>query len=317
VTDANVVLGLLSPDYFLGGAMQLDRSRAERAVMQGVAKPLGLTVEQGAQAIFEIVNSNMVDAIQVVTVQRGYDPRDFSLVAAGGASPIHTSILARSLGIRRVIVPKASSVFCALGGLQADAKYDYVSTFMARSSEIDPTQLAGELEKLAEQGRARLDLDGVPQSQRQLQFSLDMRYVGQHWDISVPLTLSQELPDIQVAIGEFHHRHDMLHGYRMDERETEIVNCRLMAIGRSPRIELRRPRPAEVVCPVTPKAERSAYFGAESSFLKAPVFDGDALQTGDSIEGPAIIERSNTTVVVLPRERLRVDEHDSLVIDLE
>lgn len=317
VTDANLVLGLLNADFFLGGEMKLDVELARRAVQEHVSKPLGLTLEQGAQAIFEIVNSNMVDAIQVVTVQKGYDPREFSLVAAGGASPIHTGVLARALGIPRVIVPKASSVFCALGGLQADAKYDYVSTFLSRTSEVDPQKLAQELAKLEQQGIARLEKDGVPEAQRRTEFSLDMRYVGQHWDIAVPLRMVEGAPDLSAAVAEFHERHDMLHGYKMEDRETEVVNCRLIAIGTSPRVKLRmEPVRADLAAPIQ-KGTRRAYFGAEAGFLVAPVFDGDALEHGDSLSGPAIIEKVNTTVVLLPGDRLTVDAYRNLIIDLE
>lgn len=316
VTDANLILGFISPDYFLGGAMALDLALARQAVEEHLAKPLGLTIEQGAQAIFEIVNSNMVDAIQVITVQKGYDPRDFALVAAGGASPIHTGVLARSLGIRRVMVPKASSVFCALGGLQADAKYDYVSTFLAHTSTIDVAKLAAEFGRLVKQGINRLEQDGIAESRRYFEFSLDMRYIGQHWDISVPVVMRNGVPDLAAAAAEFHKRHDMLHGYKMEDRETEVVNCRLMAIGRNPPIPMKSKALAGDDASHAQKGKRTAYFGVERGFLSVPVYDGDRLLPGNRVSGPAIIERSNTTVVVGVDEIALVDKDENLIIDL-
>src|SRR5690606_27021987 len=131
----------------------------------------------------EVVNSNMVDAINVVTVQKGYDPRTFALVSAGGASPIHAGRLAEELAIGKVIVPKASSVFCALGGLQADMKYNFVRTYLWPMSAIDPAQVAGMFDELTREGMARLEQDGVPPGRRLFEYTMDMRYVGQHWDI--------------------------------------------------------------------------------------------------------------------------------------
>lgn len=316
VTDANLALGFISADYFLGGAMQLKEELAREALQQYLGDPLGLTVEQSAQAIFEIVNSNMVDAIQVVTVQKGYDPRDFTLVAAGGASPIHTGVLGRALGIKRVIVPKASSVFCALGGLQADAKYDFVSTFLTRSDQLDIDLLAAEFADLIERGVSRLKQDGVSEKRRYFEFSLDMRYIGQHWDISVPVLLRDGIPDLDQAIKEFHKRHDMLHGYKMEDRATEVVNCRVMAIGRTAPIEVKPKAIGSSDSAHAHKGVRKAYFGATHDWLNAEVFDGDALQPGNVVTGPAIIERSNTTVVLAPNDLASIDQAENIIVDL-
>src|SRR5262249_16199458 len=136
VTDANLVLGFLNPDYFLGGGMRLDHQLAVKAIDERVAKRLRLSTTQAAQANYQLLNSHMVDAVHVITVQKGYDPREFALVAAGGASPVHAGVLAKALDIPRVIIPQAASVFCALGGLEADMRYDYVRTFLAKTGSL-------------------------------------------------------------------------------------------------------------------------------------------------------------------------------------
>ena len=317
VTDANLVLGFLSPSYFLGGAMPLDTDLARQAIKQHVADPFGLTVEEGAQAIFEIVNSNMVDAIHVVTVQKGYDPREYALVAAGGAAPIHTGVLARALEISQVIVPKASSVFCAIGGLQADAKYDYISTFLSKASEIDVGELAEEFQDLVRQGVERLEQDAVPVENRFFEFSLDMRYIGQHWDIQVPAVMENDTPDLEAAVAEFHRRHNMLHGYQMLDRETEVVNCRLMAIGRTPGIDVPVKALGDADASMCLKGSRRAYFGTGSGFIDARVYDGERLVPGHRIEGPAIIERLNTTVILVPGDEALVDGQENILIQLD
>jgi len=290
---------------------------ARKAIRKHVADPFGLTVEEGARAIFEIVNSNMVDAIHVVTVQRGYDPREYALVAAGGAAPVHTSVLARALEIGQVIVPKASSVFCAIGGLQADAKYDYVSTFLSKVNEIDIGELADEFQDLVRQGVERLERDGVPAASRFFEFSLDMRYIGQHWDIQVQAVMNNDIPDLDAAVAEFHRRHNMLHGYQMLDRETEVVNCRLMAIGRTPSIEVPWKRPGDADASKCLKGSRRAYFGADPGFINASVYDGERLAPGHRIAGPAIIERLNTTVVLVPGDEAVVDGLENILIQLD
>ncbi len=317
VTDVNLVLGFLSPDYFLGGAMPLKPDLARQAIEEHIAKPFGLSVEEGAQAMFEIVNSNMVDAIHVVTVQKGYDPREFALVAAGGASPIHTGVLARSLEMGRVIVPKASSVFCAIGGLQADAKYDYISTFLSKASDIDVDELGDEFDDLVRQGVERLEQDGVPTKNRFFEFSLDMRYIGQHWDIQIPAVMNEGKPDLTAAIAEFHNRHNMLHGYQMLDRETEVVNCRLMAIGKTPRLEMKTKKLGGEDASDCMKGSQRAYFGTTDGFLDAAVYDGQKLSAGHRFTGPAIVERSNTTVVLVPGDHAFVDGEENIIIELD
>jgi N-methylhydantoinase A len=318
VTDANLVLGFLNPDYFLGGAMRLNTSLATKAIEERVAKPLGISMIEAAQAIYEIVNSNMVDAIHVVTVEQGYDPREFALVAAGGAAPLHTGVLAKALDIPRVIIPQASSVFCALGGLEADMKYDYVRTYLARMSALDSEQLFAAFEQLRQQGNARLEKDGIPPEKRFFEYWLEMRYVGQHWDIPVPVRMGNGgRPQLAEIVQEFHKRHEMLHGYKLIEREVEIDNLRLMAIGKSPKLKLKAKPFEGKNASAALKGRRKAYFGAEAGFIEVPVYDGLQLKPGNELSGPAIIEKPNTTIVIYPQQQARVDQYENIIVDID
>jgi N-methylhydantoinase A len=317
VTDANLVLGYLNADYFLGGQMRLDYDLAVKAIDEKLAQPLGISTAEAAQAIYEIVNANMVDAIHVVTVQQGYDPREFALVAAGGASPLHTSVLAKALGIPRVIIPQASSVFCALGGLEADMKYDYVRTYLVKSSELEMSALMAAFEELLQEGNARLDKDGIAREQRSFEYSLDMRYVGQHWDIQVPASMGNgHPPKLAEIIQDFHRRHEMVNGYKLEEREVEIASLRLMAIGKSPRLELKRIECETRDASAAIKGRRKAYFGTGCGFIEAPVYDGGKLRAGDEFNGPAIVEKPNTTIIIYPDQQTRIDGYENTIIDV-
>jgi N-methylhydantoinase A len=296
--------------------MRLEMNAAREAIETKLAEPLNVSMTEAAAAIYEVVNSNMTDAIHVVTVQKGYDPREFVLVAAGGASPIHTGELATSLRIKKVIVPKASSVFCALGGLQADMKYDFVRTYLKKMSDSDPDELAAEFRQLTELGISRLHADHVPEERRLFQYSMDMRYIGQHWDIPVHINLIDGKPDLEQAVAGFHRNHEGLHGYRIDARETEIVNLRVMAIGRTPSLQLGRKPLGSPNAQAAGKGRRQAYFGRVLGFQETSVYDGPRLQPGNEIVGPAIIEEPTTTIVIAPDHLGRMDGDENIIIHI-
>ncbi len=316
VTDADLVLGLLNADYFLGGAIRLDKDLSVRVLTEHVAEPLGISAIEAAQAMFEIVNANMVDALHLITVQKGHDPRDFALVAAGGACPIHATALARALGIRRVIVPQASEVFCAQGALEADMKYDYVRTCLLKVGTLDPQELGGFFEELKQQGIARLKQDGIPPEAWSFEYSLEMRYIGQHWQISVPLeVVDGKLPPTAEIMQAFHRRHEAVNGYKLEGREAEIVNIAVMAIGHSPKIQLKSAHQHNGNAEAAVKGHRRAYFG-EAGFLDTPLYDAARLSAGHTFMGPAIVEKPNTTIVVGPDQRAHIDKYLNIIIDL-
>lgn len=317
VTDANLALGFLNPDYFLGGAMKLSQELATCAIDEKVARPLGISTIEAAQAIYEIVNANMVDAIHVVTVQKGYDPREFALVAAGGASAIHTGVLAQALGIPGVIVPQTASVFCALGALEADMKYDYVRTYLAKTSTLSMNDLFAAFDDLRAQGNARLEKDGISTGARHYEYWLEMRYIGQHWEIPVPMSMGNgHKPTMNDILDEFHKRHEMVHGYKLEDREAEIANLRLMAIGRSPKLELQARSVTNANSSGAIKGKRQAYFGAELGLIEVPIYDGAKLKPGNELTGPGIIETPHTTIVIYPAHQARVDGYENIVINI-
>jgi N-methylhydantoinase A len=317
VTDANLVLGFLNPDYFLGGSMRLHREQAVKAIDEKVARPLGVSTIEAAQAIYEIVNANMVDAIHVVTVQKGYDPREFALVAAGGAAPLHTGVLAKALEIPRVIVPQASAAFCALGALEADMKYDYVRTYLVKTGSLDMEHFLGAFEELRQEGHARLERDGIPTDNRFFEYWLEMRYVGQHWEIPVPARMGNgKPPDLGEFVQEFHKRHEMVHGYKLEDRETEIANIRLMAIGRSPKLKWKPKSLEGQDASAALKGRQAAYFGTERGFLEVPVYDGLKLRPGHELSGPAIVEKPATTIVMYPDQYARIDGYENIIVDI-
>jgi N-methylhydantoinase A len=316
VTDADLVLGLINPDFFLGGSIHLDKQLALNAITEHVAKPLHISPVEAAQAMFEIVNANMVDALHLITVQKGHDPREFALVAAGGACPIHACVLAAALGMKRVVVPRTSEAFCAQGALEADMKYDYVRTCLLRMASLDPKELLGYFDELRQQGIERLRQDGISQDSWHFDYSLEMRYIGQHWQISVPLKLRDgQLPPMTEIMQAFHNRHEAVNGYKLEGREAEIVNIAVMAIGRSPKLQLRTWKEDGANAASAIKGKRRAYFG-RPEFIEVPLYDSELLTSGRMFQGPAIIEKPNTTIVVGRDQRAHVDRYENIIIDL-
>lgn len=316
VTDANLVLGYLSAEYFLGGEMPLDKEAAVRAVKERVADPLGLDSVTAAHGIYKLTNANMADAIRVMSIQKGHDPRSFALVAAGGAGPAHAARLAQMVGLPRVIVPKSASVFCALGMLESDLKHDYVYTFWDFMSKLDLNRLNVEFERLEAEGRAALMAEGTAPENILIERSMDMRYVGQHHEVTIPIPdgrlTSASLPEIA---RRFHETHQRLFMYHEAEADIETINVRLMAIGVVPKPEIAKiaadgDNPARAL-----KGTRPVYFEECGGFTTTPVFDGGKITPGMRMPGPAIVEEVTTTTVLIPNWQARVDVFGNLILE--
>ena len=319
-SDANLVLGYLSADYFADGRIALDAGSAKAAIDRHVARPLGLGTVEAAAGIHRIMNVTMASAIREISIERGHDPRRLPLICAGGAGGLHAAMIARELGIGRVLMPRDASVFCAAGMLGADLRHDLV-----RTCAMPLAAAAGELPRIRallagmeEEGRAMLDAEGVSDGDRRFSYALDLRYAGQYHEVRVEGISRAAIRDADAATiaGLFHERHDRLYGYALAEEGTgiELINIRVRAIGLTP-------RPADPVEPeqgpdpgAALKGERPVWFAACGAHVATPVYDGGRLRHGNRLAGPAIVETATTTLVVPEDFDLFVDAGGTAVL---
>jgi N-methylhydantoinase A len=315
ITDANLALGRLDPAFFLGGEMALDAGAARRAIEERLATPLGLDPLAAASGIVEIANAHMIGAMRLVSVQRGYDPRDFVLVAFGGAGPVHANALARELGIPTVLVPPSPGIASAIGMLATDIRHEFVATRRVRLDGLAPEALDGLFADFVSEGEARLDRDGVPPADRRMLRSADLRYHGQSFELPVtvppgPLTEA----DLARLRDEFHAAHERAYGYAAPEDAVELVNVRLAAVGVTPKPR-RAPLPEGGASPAAAvKSRRQVWFGEAGDFLDTQVLDRGKLLRGNVIAGPAIVEEHDASTLVHPGWTATVDEHANLVL---
>jgi N-methylhydantoinase A len=314
VTDAMMVLGYLNDKYLLGGRMKVDRAAAMRVVEEHVAQPLGIGVDEAALGMLDVTRSNIEQAILVVSVRRGFDPRNFSLLAYGGAGPQHAGALARNLAVATVIIPPAPGTLCAQGLLASDMRTDYSRTARMAAEPGNADALTAAFAELEEQATAWFEGSGVEPSRRIIERSVDMRYVGQHHQIAIPLGGfdGEDWSGLNAAFGVLHHR---LYGHRADG-PTEIVAVRLAAIGRVDRLSLngtgREGR--ESTGGPQPFASREVSFARGEAPVETPVYERSGLRPDDVIPGPAIIEQMDTTTVILPGQRATVDDFVNLIL---
>ena len=301
VTDANIVLGYLDPDYFLGGRKKLRADLSEAALRSRVAEPLGIDVLEAAAGVYELVNLQMGAGTKNVSVERGFDPREFPMVVAGGAGPIHAGMIAHELEIPVVIIPRLSSVLCASGMLVADLRHDFVRGFAGRLSELDLEHAAGLVDEMAREGGALLADEGVAEADRKYVVSADVRYPGQHHEV----TVNFEVEDIDPAHPErvsriaelFHASHEQLYGFAQPDVDVELMSLRVAAVGDRGGISLDLTSDAPVGS-TKPKGHRAAYVHSEQRKVDVPVYEGSAISSSERISGPAIIEEPTTTIFV-------------------
>jgi N-methylhydantoinase A len=311
VTDAALVLGYLDPAFFLGGAMPLDADAARRAI-QRVAAPLGVDPVRAAWGIHDIVCEQMAAAARIHVAEKGRDPRRYALLATGGAAPGHACRVAAKLGVARVICPPGAGVASTFGLLVAPPKVDLVASYVTRIDELDAPRLQKLYDALAADAIARLSGVGVPADRIVFERRADMRYVGQGFEIVVPLPPNADEGSLRAA---FEAAYVDAYARLIPGAPIEALSWRLTALGPAPRA-------AFLSSPATrggvaPKAHRPAWFPEFDAFRDVPVHDRYALAPGETLDGPAIVEERESTVVVPPAGRCRVDAHGSLVIDLE
>jgi N-methylhydantoinase A len=315
ITDANLVLGRLNAAFFLGGEMALDADAARRAIGERVATPLGLDVQAAAAGVVEIANAHMIGAMRLVSVQRGYDPRQFVLVAFGGAGPLHANALARELGIPAVLVPPNPGIASAVGMLMTDIRHEFVTTRRLRLDALTPATLDALFAEFLAEGERRLDRDGVPVTDRRMLRSVDLRYHGQSFELSIPVPAGALAPDDVARLRrEFDAAHERAYGYAAPEDAVELVNVRLAAIGVTPRPR-RAPLPAggpDAIAAV--KGQRAVWFVETGGWTRTDILDRTKLVSGNVVTGPAIIEEHDASTLVHPGWRARVDQHGNLLL---
>jgi N-methylhydantoinase A len=313
ITDADLLIGYLDAKRFWGGRLELDTAAAHDAFRRRVAERLGMDVVRAAYGAYRVVNANMVDAIREVSVRRGHDPRQFMLVAAGGAGPIHASAIARELAIPLVLIPRDASVMCAVGQLLSDLRHDFVRSYLTAVDKLDPVRASSLFAEMREMALETLDSEGIAQERINLLLSADVRYLGQFNEVEVSLENDALTPDgIDRLVSEFHRRHEALNGYRMPSAPVEIVNLRLVGTGivAKPLLASNGNRAGQLSAALI--GRRQAIF--ENGGAEVPVYDGHQLPASSQISGPAIVEQSTTSVVVEPGYQLTCDDLGNYLI---
>ena len=316
-TDADLVLGYLDPDYFAGGKMRLDPDAARRAIETEIAGPMRTSVEQAAAGIYRIACNNMAQGVREVTIKRGFDPREFALIAAGGAGPMHSCLICGELEIPLQIVPSCASVLCAYGMLLSSLQHDFVRTFVARLATVDWERLAGVLHEMRREGDRMLDQERVPAEHRQYRFRFDCRYVKQYHEVSFDIPeRAIERRDAGAIARLFHAEHNRLFGYSLEADGTpvELINVRLQALGATQLPDYPREPYGGIDAEFALKGRRSVYIADKGSFESARVYDGHRLRSGNMISGPAVIETVTTAVLVSAGFDCLVDHFRSFVL---
>jgi N-methylhydantoinase A len=317
-TDADLLLGYLDPDYFAGGKLRLDLERARQAVLSRIAKPLGLGLEEAAAGMYRVINANMAMGVRAITVRRGLDPREFPLVVAGGAGAIHACMIADELELSTLVVPAAASTLCAAGMLLSDLQHDFARSYLTPLSVIDWDRLRAIAAELRADGQTQLALEGIPPSRALHQVSLDLRYLKQYHEVTLPVADEiVERGDLAGLRAAFHAEHNRLYGYDLAEEGTglELINVRVRSVGRAERVALPRVAPGRPDASAARKGMRRAYVPERGIFAELPVLDGPGLRSGNVIEGPALIERPDTTIFVSASFTARIDELGSAVLE--
>ena len=313
VTDADVVLGYINPNYFAGGSITLRPGAAARAIEERIGRPLGLSLEDAAWGIHTIVNTNMELATRVVSIERGRDPRDLTLVAFGGSGPVHGCRLAQALGIPRVILPAAAGVTAAIGLLAAEVKFDVARTYVRRLDGLDPAAVDAMYGEMAAQATEVVRESAVA-GEVALVRSADARYVGQGYELTVPVPGGRLDADALVRVrASFDEVYAARYGYANPAEPVEIVTWKLSAVGGAPRIALAKAATRSVG--ESRKGTRRAYFPETRGYVDTPVYDRYALAAGTSLSGPAIVEERESTTVLPPGLTAAVDEYANLIAE--
>jgi len=314
VTDANLVLGYLNPDYFLGGRMRLDLDGARHGVETAVARPLGLSVPEAAWGIHQVVTTNMELATRVVSIERGHDPRRLALAAFGGSGPVHGCRLAQALGIPRIILPAAAGVTSAIGLLVAEVRFDLSRSYVTRLGVLDPAHLGRILQEMATAGSAVVREAGVTGSFA-ITHSADMRYVGQGYELTVPIRDTAGGESFASALRHrFNAAYAQRYGYADPHAEVELVTIGVTVVGTGSKVRLPPHRPGTRDTREARKLDRRVYFPEFRDYVSCPIYERAQLPVGARLEGPLVVEEPESTTVVPPGAVAEVDPWATLLV---
>ena len=313
VTDANIILGRLNPAYLLGGEMEVHLDRAREIVDEKIAKPLGIDLMQAAEGVIAVVNANMIRGIRRVSVERGYDPRDFCLVPFGGAGPLHGVELALALNMKRIAIPTHPGIASAFGMLSADVRHDYVQTLIITSDRVDGDRLDAIYQNLEAQGETQLAREGFKGKAVHLSRLADMRYAGQSYELSLPVPRGKTTSSVLDSLfKQFHKTHKQAYGYSRSGELIEFVNLRVVAQGKLPGSRLAEIGPEDQK-PSSPLDSRSVWFQGQA--VKTPIYERSSLVKDQVITGPAIVEQLDSTIVIPPGFQGAVEDLGNLIIE--
>ncbi len=319
-TDADLVLGYLDPAFFAGGKLPLDAGAARAAIGEHIAEPLGLDATEAAAGMYRVINTNMAQGVREITIKRGYDPREFLLVVAGGAGPLHACMICQELEIPLFIVPRESSIFCAAGMLMSDLQHDFVRSFVTDFAALDWQRLRAVIDEMMQRGELLLAEEKIAPDRRQFHLNLDCRYVKQYHEVSFPVPLPViEQADLDHIAADFHAEHNRMYGYSLEAEGTpiELINVRLRAVGVTEKPAYARETYAGSDPAAASKGEREVYLPERESVAKVPVYDGHQTRFGHHIVGPAIVEQVNTTLFLTSAFDCVVDPYGSFAAYLK
>jgi len=315
VTDANVVLQTLNPTHLLGGRMAVRQDLARQAIA-GLAKRLGMPVLETAQGVVSVVTANMARAIRVISVQRGHDPRDYTLMAFGGAGPLHAARLARELDIARVLVPRSPGILCAMGLLLTDLRADFAITRLLTLNEAARGEVEQAFATLTMQAAAWFEEEGIAAADRRVNRTVDMRYAGQNYELPVALPDGPVTGATLAALGDgFAEAHRRMYGFVAEEEPVQLVTFRAAAVGvvRKAALVAREERGPDASAALV--GEREVWLPEAGGFVVTPVYERERLAPGNRITGPAVIEQMDSTTLVLPGMAARVERYLNLVLE--
>lgn len=316
-TDADLILGYLNPNFFAGGKLKLDKAKAENAIAEKLAKKLGLSVLETAAGMYRIINSNMAQGVRQISIERGYDPREFLFIVAGGAGSIHSSEICKELEIPMFLVPNVSSIFCAAGMLLGDLKHDYIRSFYTTFSAMDKKKFLSLFNEMKEEGLKTLASEGVQKNKIKFYPVLDMRYNGQYHEVQLPCHWNdiQKLK-FETIFEAFHNEHNRQFGYSLKEEKTEmeIINLRLRVVGENEKPTFLSNTQNAIDVQKAIKEYRNVFIPETNQMEKIPIYDGDKPIYGAEIKGPCVIEKITTCIFVSKNYDCKVDQWGSFLV---